>query len=289
MNRFAAALCRSPKIPLSLRRKVGRLFVPFSGEPFTIQIDGRPYSGRLDNTIEWVVFVTGQYYEYTYLNLVRGFGLSGRALDVGGNVGNHAVALAGIFEEVISVEPYPPLFERLREKTEGLPWVRAHNVAFGAATGVIGFSPPRGRNLGTGRVGAGGEVEVRVVRGDDFLASEGVGRLAFVKVDVEGYEAEVLAGLRETLRRDRPVVFYEAPRAFGAKGLPSLEESFSLFPEGYGFWGLRGQTTLPLQRSVARPVPIGARNTGRRFAYVVAAPRERRIPGLAVDGADSAQ
>jgi FkbM family methyltransferase len=281
MNRLAAAFCRTPRIPLSIRRRVGRLFVPFSGEPFLISIGGRPFHGRLDNTIEWVVFVTGDYYEYTYLNLIRSFGLAGCAVDVGGNLGNHAAALGEMFDEVVSVEPFPPLFQRLSERVKGLPGVSAYNVAFGASSGQSGFTPPKGLNLGVGRVHEKGEMRVEVVKGDDFLPGKHDQKVAFIKVDVEGYEAEVLKGLGETLRRDRPVVFFEAPRAFrGRGGTPPLTESFALFPEGYEYWGLRGQTTFPIQRTVARPVKIGAANLRRRWSYVIAAPTERKIPAL---------
>lgn len=280
MNRIVSTLCRSPRIPLSLRRRVGRLFVPFSGEPFSIDIDGRPYRGKLDNTIEWVAFVTGQFYEYTYLNLIRSFRLEGCAVDVGGNVGNHAFALAGMFAEVISVEPFPPLFERLQAKTMDLPGVQPYNVAFGSDDGTLAFDPPRGRNLGTGRLHESGVARVAVVRGDTFLHGRHRLEIGLIKVDVEGHEAEVLRGLSETLRRARPLVLYEAPRAFRKKGGASLADSFRLFPEGYSFWGLRGQTTFPIQRDVARPIRLGPRNQTRRFSYVIAAPDEREFPGL---------
>ena len=50
---------------------------------------------------------------------------------------------------------------------------------------------------------------VAVLPGDDALQSLRVGKVGVVKIDVEGGELEVLRGLSETLRTDRPTVVCE--------------------------------------------------------------------------------
>jgi hypothetical protein len=160
VNPLVRRICRSPSVPLSLRRGLGRVFVPYAGRPFSLEVEGQPYIGRLDNYIDWVVYVTGQYCEYTYLRLIRTLELGGSALDVGANVGNHATALSSMFERVLAVEPYAPVFRRLERKADLLPNVDACNVGFGEAEAELEFAPPTGQNLGKGRVAEGGDEEV---------------------------------------------------------------------------------------------------------------------------------
>jgi hypothetical protein len=52
-------------------------------------------------------------------------------------------------------------------------------------------------------------VSVQRRRGDALLAELGVGRVDFIKIDVEAHEVFVLRGLMNTLQRDRPVITME--------------------------------------------------------------------------------
>jgi FkbM family methyltransferase len=281
ITRLVLRFTRLDRVPLALRRQVARAFTPLAGEEFALEIDGVTYRGRLDNYLEWMVWVTGRYYESTYIELIRSLGLGGLALDVGGNVGNHALAFSTMFDEVIAFEPYEPLFRRLEAKVADRGNVQVHNLGLGTRPASVPFAPPSGSNLGTGRVAADGRHIVAIEPGDRFLAQASPGRVRFIKVDVEGHEADVLEGLAGTLREDRPVVFYEAFRTAGRPRAEALASSFALFPDDYVFWGLRGQTTFPVQRRVARPARITPRTMGRRYAYVLACPAEvARTAGL---------
>ena len=92
MKSIVKRLCRKRSIPLSIRRKLAAPFIKRDCTEFAICVDGQEFHGRRDNYIEWVVYVTGQFFEFSYINLIKSIGLSGCALDIGANVGNHTLA-----------------------------------------------------------------------------------------------------------------------------------------------------------------------------------------------------
>ncbi len=150
-------------------------------------------------------------------------------LDVGANVGAYTLLFGQWVKpggRVYAFEPAPDAFAglvrhvELNGLTDVVTFVRA---AAGERSGKVRIVSDG--IAGTNRVAfaaddAGGE-EVRAVSLDDFCGREGI-TPALVKIDVEGWELEVLRGARETLRRggDRLALFVELhPAAFRELGM----------------------------------------------------------------------
>lgn len=134
----------------------------------------------------------------------------GICLDIGANIGNHARIFARHFSRVHAFEPHPRIFSLLSANAYGQP-ITAHN--FGLSDQAARLSVMEDpANLGASRiVQAGGRaaLEYEVRRLDDVVAAEVSGRISFVKIDVEGHEAQVIRGGAAVLRRDHPIVTFE--------------------------------------------------------------------------------
>jgi FkbM family methyltransferase len=122
-------------------------------------------------------------------------------VDVGANVGAYTILACSVGARCISIEPSPQTFARLAENVrlnDFSPRVNAINTAAGAANGELSFTS----GLDTvDHVVASGEISgavqtVRVEPLDALLAGD---RPVVIKIDVEGFETEVLRGASATL------------------------------------------------------------------------------------------
>ncbi len=131
-------------------------------------------------------------------------------LDVGGCWGDTALyfaSLVGDSGRVYTFEFDPESLQVLRSNLELNPELAARVVvverALWDATGeVLSFTQAGGSTTITS--GHDGRHSVEAITLDDFVAQEGLDRVSFVKMDVEGAELRVLAGARGSLQRFAP-------------------------------------------------------------------------------------
>jgi FkbM family methyltransferase len=124
-------------------------------------------------------------------------------LDLGSNVGSYTVLASRVCgARSIAVEPDPGTVVRLRRNVEvnGIGGcVEIVETALGAQTGVARFSIG---NDTTNRIVGNASESSREVRLASLDSIVGDRRPTMIKMDVEGYEAEVLKGACETLKRE---------------------------------------------------------------------------------------
>ncbi|WP_246040458.1 FkbM family methyltransferase [Roseovarius arcticus] len=133
-------------------------------------------------------------------------------IDIGANVGNHAMFFATRMgaARVVVVEPNPlalaPLMANiLLNKLESVIDMRFLGVGLSDASGD-GFGMKRhDRNLGATKMFAG-KGNLQVHAGDDLLRDE---TPDLIKIDVEGMEMRVLSGLNKMISSHRPVILIE--------------------------------------------------------------------------------
>ncbi len=141
-----------------------------------------------------------------------------QCLDVGAHVGTYSILLSGNCNRVYAFEPAPKSFDSLR--TLNIKNVTAYNLALGSENGETEMALPLVRGevdyaLATLRPLASTEFEgvemhkVRVARFDDLEGKIDFKRIDFVKIDVEGFEMQVLRGMRRLLEFKKPDLMIE--------------------------------------------------------------------------------
>ena len=138
--------------------------------------------------------------------------------DIGANVGFYTrqfLDRVGPSGHVVAIEPVPAHVDQLRPlaQADRLTLVAA---ALARAEGKMAFVVDgQASHLGD----APEALIVRVTRGDSLL-DEGVPAPSLVKIDVEGFEGEVLDGLPDALRSARAVLVEVHIAALARRGLP---------------------------------------------------------------------
>ena len=166
------------------------------------------------------------------------------AVDVGANLGVvslHMARLVGHGGKVVSFEPSPKVLPFLRATLSENPHlpITLVEVACGAQDGEVSLQVPAG-NAGAASVlaGRGGGVRcethrVSVRRLDDCLAATGLEGVRLMKLDVEGFEEQVLRGLFDRGLGLRPDVILLD------EGAPASSAAFDVLREnGYALFGI---------------------------------------------------
>lgn len=156
---------------------------------------------------------TGKFYEAEFLDaLGRDLKAGDLVLDVGANIGNHAIYFAGVCDaRVIAFEPNPAALALLKENisANGLRRrIEVRDYALGARQGQADFdlSVATG-NLGAVRLTMAETGEAKVRRLDDVELPDPP---RLIKIDAEGMDFDVLRGAEALLREHLPIVAVEA-------------------------------------------------------------------------------
>jgi FkbM family methyltransferase len=203
--------------------------------------------------------------------------------------------VVGIKGRVVAFEPDPRLFALLEAniRVNGLAHVSLQRVAIGSQAERVRFSAfdPEDGNWGLSRVVDRGIPAVDGFESDslpldDALDAEGIGVARLVKIDVEGSEAAVLAGMRPGLASGRyHYVMLEChPGLLAERGLHEEECVAALLDAGYRLWLIdqspgmyrRAARTRVSRGALLRPYRAG--ESMGQWPHIVAAARGVRDP-----------
>lgn len=191
-------------------------------------------------------------------------------IDIGANIGYLSLVAArkvGPHGKVLAIEAEPTVFGQLERNIDlnpGLPVIATHAIA-GESSGVrkIHAAPFELGSSSTEltEVADGPSSEVRVVRVDSLVPRDELDRVRLVKIDVEGDEMRVLAGLDAVLSGMAPdgaIVMEIAPDLLELRGQSA--SALLEMMEGMGFEALRIDNDYHPARyadpEVASPEPL---------------------------------
>jgi FkbM family methyltransferase len=140
--------------------------------------------------------------------------------DVGANVGFTAILAARCVEsggKVICFEPVPENSRQIQTNADlnGFKQIQIHQIALGETDGQaefrMSYAPTWGRlsEAGASTPDESGTTVVPVRTLDSLSTAGAIPDPQFIKMDVEGAEAGVLAGARKLLERAQPVMIIE--------------------------------------------------------------------------------
>ena len=136
-------------------------------------------------------------------------------IDIGAHIGVWSRKLASIARrgQVFAAEPSETTFGYLKMNTEKYDNIEAIEIAFSDTNGYVGFVENADSAAQRHLMTLSGEEEslrtVDVMRLDDWVTARKLRRLDLIKVDVEGFEEEVLSAAIETIKRFKPIIIFE--------------------------------------------------------------------------------
>ncbi len=155
------------------------------------------------------------------------------SIDVGAFTGTYTIGACIHSKNVIAIEPQPKQAEALRRSIPCNVRIMETALSNVSGTGLLQMESPEGgsgsRLVSSSNEGSLG-VPVRLMRMDDLDH----GHVAFVKIDAEGHEIEVLEGAVNIIEIDKPSFLIEAEERYRLGAVAQVERFLQRFNyDGY--------------------------------------------------------
>ena len=218
---------------------------------------GLKYKGNTSNYIERFIFYFGAYEKGLLRFISDNLGTTKEKvfIDIGANIGHHSIFASLYAKEVHSFEPYHVVRNKFQEtiRLNGIANITIQPFGLGQVESSIPFYEPPNSNLGSGsfvshfsheNVHKGLSLEIK--RGDAILLD--FRRIDIIKIDVEGFETSVLQGLKETIKKFKPIIIMEYTSDTKVQ-LQAEQEIIKLLSELYHVKRFRNPNDLPYKLS----------------------------------------
>jgi FkbM family methyltransferase len=155
--------------------------------------------------------------------------------DLGANFGYYSICLAKYLSNkcsIYSFEPFPTTFKKLTQNViinDMQGTINLYQMGVSSESGDMSISVRVSCNSGSATLIANQNYEnevalVKVVTLDDFVERNDIHKINFVKIDVEGFETNVLKGWKKGLSKFKPILFLEIDPPLLLKAKSSVME-----------------------------------------------------------------
>jgi len=122
-------------------------------------------------------------------------------VDIGANIGYYVLIEANMGAKVYAIEPVPDNYNSLKKNIElnGYKNIKTYNIAIGNKIGKQTMYLSEKSNLHSMNAKEGKPIQVDIMTLDKFLSDKEIPDI--VRMDVEGYEYEIIKGMKGTLKK----------------------------------------------------------------------------------------
>lgn len=173
--------------------------------------------------------------------------------DIGTNIGHVLLTFANknITGKNFGFEPVPHIYERAKKNISlnNFNNIVLNNVALSDTSEDLVIQLANTHHSGSSRLGKKNETSnnnnstiIKAITLDEFVQQNKIEKIDFMKIDVEGFEKNILAGAKQTLKNFKPLLFVEINdkaqkmQNFSGKELIALLESFD-----YTIYSINGE------------------------------------------------
>ena len=235
-------------VPLALNKAVGKFFAKVAPNNYqypknTIRVrerNGIKYQLDISDYMQYCIYfgIQNEPRETLYGLVKNGT----TVIDVGTNIGETLLNFAKINRDGINIgfEPVPYLYEKAKNNIalNKFKNIELINKGLSSSEELLTFQEVSENNSGGTFLKRESNREasriVQAIRLDDFVGLNRFENISLIKIDVEGFEMEVLKGATDTLRRFKPILFVEIDDSFLARQQSSATDVFD-FLAAHGF------------------------------------------------------
>jgi FkbM family methyltransferase len=227
------------------------------GDKIEVTRRGIKWALDLKEGIDFSIYLTGAFEPNTIAAYKAVLNDGDVAIDIGANIGAHTLHLAqavGPSGHVYAVEPASEIFFKLIQNSEINPDISERISAFQvmlladdntdipkeiyARWPLQKSAEAHPLHLGI-PVSTSGAARKTL---DEFVLDKGINRIDFIKLDVDGFELDVLKGAAKTLAKLKPTIIFEhSPYTSTERGIDANAIIDILKQGGYRFHNLAGR------------------------------------------------